>query len=57
MKKSKTRVCPRCGKRYFSQPALSRKDNKTKICPQCGTEEALIDMIFLQEMEEEGKNE
>lgn len=57
MKKSKTRVCPRCGKRYFSQPTLSRKDNKTKICPQCGTEEALIDMIFLQEMEEEGKNE
>ncbi len=36
-----TRNCPRCGKSYDEQPALSQTDNKTLICPDCGTWEAL----------------
>lgn len=35
------RICPFCGMRYSSVPALSRKDNETLICPDCGTREAL----------------
>ena len=34
-------VCPRCGKTYTEQPALSRVDNETLICPDCGVREAL----------------
>ncbi len=46
---NKWRTCPRCGKKYNTYPAISRKDNKTKICPQCGNEEALLDFMFLNE--------
>lgn len=35
------RICPRCGKTYTDEPALSRADNETLICPECGTREAL----------------
>ena len=35
------RKCPRCGKTYTEQPALSRRDNKTEICPDCGIVEAM----------------
>lgn len=45
------RTCPRCGKRYNTYPAISRKDNKTKICPDCGTEEDLLDYLFLSNEE------
>ena len=37
------RKCPRCGKTYTEQPALSRRDNKTEICPDCGFREAMDD--------------
>lgn len=36
-----TQTCPRCGKEFTDEPALSRKDNCTFICPDCGTREAL----------------
>ena len=35
------RICPICGKKYSSFPALSRTDNETLICPDCGTRQAL----------------
>lgn len=35
------RKCPKCGKTFAGQPALSRADNKTLICPDCGTREVL----------------
>ena len=35
------RTCPRCGRNFTGEPALSRKDNQTYICPDCGTLEAL----------------
>ena len=38
----KPRKCLKCGKIYYSYPALSREDNKTEICPVCGIEEALL---------------
>ncbi len=42
MKEEKVeRICPRCGRPYTEQPALSRMDNETLICPDCGTREAL----------------
>ena len=34
------RICPKCGQRYTSHPAVSRTDNSL-ICPDCGTREAL----------------
>lgn len=37
----KLRKCPKCGKKYYGYPALSREDNKTEICSKCGIEEAL----------------
>lgn len=37
----KVRICPECGKTYYEEPALSRKDNRTNICPDCGMKEAL----------------
>ena len=44
------RVCPICGKKYDSYPALSRKDNCTKICPDCGTREAVeVYTLYSQE--------
>jgi len=38
-----SRKCPKCNKRYWDYPAISRRDNKTQICPECGTQEALED--------------
>jgi len=35
------RICPTCGRLYYEEPALSRKDNKTLICSDCGTQEAM----------------
>lgn len=35
------RKCPKCGKKYYGYPALSREDNKTEICSECGIREAL----------------
>ncbi len=37
----KPRKCPKCGKKYYGYPALSREDNKTGICSECGVLEAL----------------
>lgn len=37
-----TRLCPKCGKKYSSYPAVSRDDGITEICPECGAREALI---------------
>ena len=37
----RTRICPRCGKKYREVPAVSREDNETLICPDCGMREAL----------------
>ena len=45
-------VCPRCGRSYLEQPALSRLDNETLICPDCGTREAL-DSIGVKPEEQE----
>ncbi|GAA3658515.1 MULTISPECIES: hypothetical protein [Clostridia] len=39
--KTRTAICPKCGKEYHGHPALSRTDNTTYICPDCGTREAL----------------
>lgn len=39
--KHKVRICPKCGKTYCEEPALSRKNNRTSICPDCGMKEAL----------------
>ena len=39
------KVCPKCGKEYCEEPALSRVDNETLICPDCGTNEALEDLM------------
>ena len=39
--KHKVRICPKCGKTYCEEPALSKKDNRTSICPDCGMKEAL----------------
>lgn len=36
-------ICPRCGKHYVGEGALSRRDNETMICSDCGTQEALAD--------------
>ncbi len=49
MEEKKWKKCPRCGKKYNTYPAISRKDNETKICPKCGNEEALLDFMFLNE--------
>lgn len=38
---NKVRICPKCGKTYNEEPALSRQDNRTSICPDCGMNEAL----------------
>ena len=35
------KICPKCGRAYHEEPAISRIDNATKICPGCGTIEAL----------------
>lgn len=37
----KIKICPRCGKPYSGEPAISRSDNKTEICSDCGIHEAL----------------
>lgn len=37
----KPRKCPKCSKKYYGYPALSREDNKTEICSECGVLEAL----------------
>lgn len=43
------RICPRCGRTYTEQPALSRVDNETDICPECGMMEALAAIPRRQE--------
>ena len=43
--KTKTRICPVCGKAYSEHPAISRKDNKTEICSKCGTIEAVEEFL------------
>lgn len=35
------RICPICGLKYDTAPAISRRDNRTPICPDCGTRQAL----------------
>lgn len=39
MKKGKNmsmKICPKCGRGYTEESAISRVDNKTKICSECG---------------------
>lgn len=38
-------ICPKCNKKIFGYPAISRIDNHTKICSNCGIKEAL--QIFI----------
>lgn len=40
---NKAAICPKCGRKYIGEPALSREDNKTSICPDCGLREALME--------------
>lgn len=35
------KICPKCHKKIYGYPAISRLDNITEICSQCGTIEAL----------------
>lgn len=46
-------ICPKCGRKFYEAPAISREDNHTEICPLCGTREALDSMgIGLLEQEQ-----
>ena len=36
-------ICPVCGRQFFEEPAVSRRDNSTQICSVCATTEALED--------------
>lgn len=47
----KTLTCPKCGKDYHGNPALSR-DNNILICPDCGTREALESINICAEEQE-----
>ena len=53
MERTRTYICPRCGKAYHEPPALSRIDNQTLICPDCGTREALESIDVNKEKQEE----
>lgn len=53
MERTRTYICPRCGKAYYEPPALSRVDNQTLICPDCGTREALESIDVNKEEQEE----
>ena len=46
-------VCPVCHEAYSKHPALSRRDSETLICPDCGLREALADLGFDEEVQEE----
>ena len=41
MEKSKSKVCPICGKAYTGRPALDRRDSATDICPDCGAVQSM----------------
>lgn len=34
-------ICPKCKKKSYGYPAVSRVDNKTNICTNCGVMEAV----------------
>lgn len=36
-------ICPVCGRQFFEEPAVSRRDNSTQICSVCAATEALED--------------
>ena len=36
-------ICPKCGRQYFEDPAISRRDPDMKICSVCAVTEALED--------------
>lgn len=40
--------CPRCHKKAYGYPALSRHDNKTYICSECGVAEAMEDFLGIE---------
>lgn len=44
----KNRYCPRCGKEFTDEPAISCGDNETEICPKCGIEEAKAVEAYLK---------
>ncbi len=46
-------VCPVCHEEYSKHPALSRRDSETLICADCGLREALADLGFDEEVQEE----
>lgn len=35
------KICPKCHKKIYGYPAISRFDNSTEICSQCSIIEAL----------------
>lgn len=35
------KICPKCHKKIYGYPAISRLDNITKICSNCGIHEAI----------------
>lgn len=41
--------CPKCGKHYDGNSALSREDNKTNVCPRCGLREAIESEGYAEE--------
>ena len=36
-------ICPKCGRQYFEDPAISRRDPNVQICSVCAVTEALED--------------
>lgn len=41
--RSAAHICPVCGRQFFGEPAISRRDENMKICSVCATTEALED--------------
>lgn len=41
MKYNGEKVCPKCHKKIYGYPAISRIDNCTEICSDCGVHEAI----------------
>ena len=48
-------ICPKCGREYNCQPAISREDNETEICSVCGAVEAVEAVNGLSLTEDEKK--